>query len=295
MQIITEGYATGYRRLHITGGEPLLWKGLFESLDHAFGIGYQAVFLNTNGTLISDVLAQRLAGYYNLTISVSLDGFETLHDRLRGGNSYRRALRGIRSALDAGANIVIFTVATKTLLVDLPYFAESVYTKFPAIKRLTLIPLVNIRQNEAALSKEYLDPQDFLELVRAVALLNLAGLKSDVINEPLVNVAAKQLELPYIPQVLALRRKGSMIVMADRQICPAHSIPQSLGQYSPGMIQAVLVSDTYHGAVAPDDIICPTCKYIKMCRANGMNRPAEGSGKAGTKNFFCKSVLNNTV
>lgn len=294
-QIIVDGYEAGYRRLHITGGEPLLWDGLFDTLDCAFGMGYKSAFMNTNGTLLTDDLAHRLAGYTNLSISVSLDGLEVLHDRLRGENSYRHAVRGISTALDAGAKIIVFALATKSLLANLPYFADVVYTKFPTIKRLTLIPLVNVKQSGVTLSNELIDPEDFLELVRTVALLNLAGLKTDVINEPLVNVAAKRLEIPCIPQVLALCRKGSMIVMANRQICPAHSIPQSFGQYTPGMIQSVLVSEGYCRAVAPDEKTCPACKYADLCRKNGMNRPSEGYGEIGTGKLFCKCVLDRIV
>jgi len=94
-EIITEGYNTGYRRLHITGGEPLLWEGIFGVLDYAFSIGYKTAFMNTNGTLLTKNIAKKLAGYRYLRISVSLDGGEDLHNQLRGDDSYRRAVQGI--------------------------------------------------------------------------------------------------------------------------------------------------------------------------------------------------------
>ena len=61
-EIIREGYTARYRRLHITGGEPLLWKGLFAVLAFGFKLGYKAVFLNTNGTILTKDIARRLAG-----------------------------------------------------------------------------------------------------------------------------------------------------------------------------------------------------------------------------------------
>ena len=42
-EIIVDGFSTGYRHLHITGGEPLLWEGLFEILDYAFEIGFKTI------------------------------------------------------------------------------------------------------------------------------------------------------------------------------------------------------------------------------------------------------------
>ena len=35
-KIIAEGLQASYRQLHITGGEPLLWEGLFDVLEFAF-------------------------------------------------------------------------------------------------------------------------------------------------------------------------------------------------------------------------------------------------------------------
>ena len=60
-EIICEGYTAGYRHLHITGGEPLLWKGLFAVLEYGLKLGYIAVFMNTNGTLLTKDTARRLA------------------------------------------------------------------------------------------------------------------------------------------------------------------------------------------------------------------------------------------
>ena len=67
-EILDEGYGEAYRRLHLTGGEPLLWEGLFPALDHAFGAGYEKVTLNTNGLHLSGDMVRRLAGYEGLSI-----------------------------------------------------------------------------------------------------------------------------------------------------------------------------------------------------------------------------------
>src|SRR5690606_19979561 len=69
--MVREGYEAGYRHLHVTGGEPLLWDGLPEIFDCAFDCGYQTAFLNTNGTLLTDELSRTLAMYSGLALSVS--------------------------------------------------------------------------------------------------------------------------------------------------------------------------------------------------------------------------------
>ena len=111
-EIMVEGYDAGYRHLHITGGEPLLWKGLFEALDYGFGVGYETIFMNTNGTLITEEISKRLADYGSFSISVSLDGPEDLHDRIRGKGSHKRTMRGIEKAINGGNDLIIFTTVT---------------------------------------------------------------------------------------------------------------------------------------------------------------------------------------
>ncbi|MHC4105311.1 MAG: radical SAM protein, partial [Planctomycetota bacterium] len=115
-EIIFEGYTAGYRHLHITGGEPLLWKGLFAVLEYGFNLGYKAVFMNTNGTLLTKDIARRLAENDGLSVSVSLEASQSFHDHLRGKGSYRQTLQGIDNALDAGIEVFIFTTAPKPLL-----------------------------------------------------------------------------------------------------------------------------------------------------------------------------------
>ena len=291
-KIITEGYDTGYRQLHITGGEPLLWKGLFPAIDYAFSIGYKTISINTNGRLLRGDVSSRLAAYDGLSISVSLEGPEILHNRLRGEGSYRWAVLGIEKALHAGIDLVVFSTVCKSLLPYLPHFAEDVYKGFPGIKYLTLIQLIAVTDNGFALSEELLDPEDFLRLVQTVSLLNLYGLRTNVKNNPLVSVVSKLIDMPWVPHAQPLCRDGSMIVMANRNISLSHSNRDSFGKYSPGMIQRVLASDEYQKAVAPDETVCPSCRYAVLCRENGMIRPSERRMDMYTKELYCKRVLD---
>jgi len=290
--IIAEGYDAGYRHLHFTGGEPLLWEGLFETLDYGFGVGYGTIFMNTNGTLMTKEISRRLAGYGSFSISVSLDGPEDLHDRIRGKGSYRRTIRGIENALNAGNDLTIFTTVTKSLIPELPRFADNLYKKFPAIDSLILIQLIRTMKGSFALSEELLEPQDFIRLVRMVALLNVGGLPAIVKKNPLANVVSKMLEMPWIPRVPPLYREGRMVVMANRHIGVVHSSRKSFGRYRPGMIRKVLASDSYRRAVGPDETKCPSCKYAHLCKENGIIRPSEGYRDYNIDAPYCRRVLD---
>ena len=294
-EIVVEGYTAGYRQLHITGGEPLLWEGLFDVLDYAFDMGYQTVFLNTNGTVLTQDINSRLSAYDGLSISVSLDGPETLHERLRGKGFYGQTVAGIETALDNGINLSIFTTACKSLLPQLPNFTDDLYKKFPNLANLLLIQLIPPPDGIFALSEELLTPEDFLHLVDTVSLLNLLGHRTCMLNNPLACVAAKLLKILWMPRSNPLYSEGSMIVMANRDIRLSHSSRYSFGKYEFGMIKEILNSDGYQRAIAPDEKICPSCQYSRICGENGMVRPPESRCGIQSEALYCQEVLDRVA
>jgi len=293
--IISEGHDLGYRNLHLTGGEPLLWDGLFKAIDSAVDLGYQSIFLNTNGTLLTEEVAGRLGSYKDLKISVSLEGREPLHDRVRGKGSHIKAVKGIENALDAGINLCIFTTVRKSLFSYLSDFVFEVYERFPGISHLTFIQLIRVKGDVFDLSEELLTPDDFIKLVQAASLLNLYGHKTLVLNNPLTTVTSKKLGIWGIPDSAPLNRAGDLIVQANRKIAPAHSTHNNFGRYESGVIEKILSSNEYQSAVAPDVRICTACKYSRLCKENGMIRPAKWYRDMRSDIPFCRRVLDRAA
>jgi len=291
-EIIDEGYAVGYRHLHITGGEPLLWDGLPDILDHAFLLGYKTVFLNSNGTLLTEKINGQLAEYDGLSVSVSLEGTAELHGTLRGNGSYAQTLLGIEKALSADIELSVFTVACKSLITKLPRFADDIHTRFPGVHELVLIQLFPPQDSGFSLAQELLEPQDFLQLVDIVSLLNLLGLKTGFLNNPLAFAASKLLETHWVPPSAPLYAEGSMFVTASQDMCLSHSSRDSFAVYEAGMIQKVLDSEQYRKKVAPDQTTCPSCRYTELCLNSGMLRPSEFSWGSRPDLPYCQMVLD---
>lgn len=293
-EIVNEGRDCGYDQLHLTGGEPFLWDGLFEILKYAGDAGYKDIFLNSNGTLLAESVVERLAAFSNLAISVSLEGPEALHDRIRGRDSYRKALQGIQTTIEACIPLSIFTAARKSLLPIFPRFAEYVFKDLKGIRNLTLIQLIRVTDDYVDLSDEVLEPHDFINLVRMMALLNRYGLRTKILNNPLANIVAKLLEVPWIPESQPLYREGSIFVMANRDVTLSHSSRKSFGRYRPGMIKNTLASESYRNALAPDREICPACRYYNLCMNNSMFRPSKWYRDMNSTEPYCLRVLEMT-
>lgn len=289
--MVREGYEAGYRQLHVTGGEPLLWNGLVDILEYAFALGYQAAFLNTNGTLLTDKTSRKLAACSGLAISVSLQGPGRHHDDIRGKGSYNRALKGIENAIDAGIPVYIFTTVGRNLMPDLPSFAENLFMTIPGIEQLTLIQLIRVPEDVFDMSEDVLSPEDFIRLVRMISLLNLYGLKIDLLNNPLAAVASKVLGLPWVTLSPPLYRPGSVMITADLRVTLAHSTLENFGAYQPGILQKIISSDSYRRAVSQDRSFCQNCIYINLCRKEGMMRPSEWFRDMFPQVPYCTRVL----
>lgn len=95
---IAAAAARGVREIYFTGGEPFLHAQLLDMIGCALAVAPTTVL--TNGMLISDRIADRLAGLavaarYSLEVRVSLDGYtEEMNDAIRGRGVFRLALAG---------------------------------------------------------------------------------------------------------------------------------------------------------------------------------------------------------
>ncbi len=294
-QILIDGREVGYRNLHITGGEPLMWPYLFSFIDEALKIGYESIFLNTNGTLINHDIARCLAESGAVTISVSIQGPEHIHDAVRGAGSYVAAAKGLRSSIEAGIPTVVFTVVSRSFLEYLPRFVDTICRKFSGIKEAALIQLVRVPYDVFDLTMEILPPEDFLVMVRMAAMLNLVSLPVTFLENPLVSAAAHAMELPWLPQSPPLYRPGRIVIMADGSITMAHSVREALGKYAPGSLQKIFGLGSYLRAVTPDEIVCPVCEYVHTCRKNGMIQPSEKFRDYIEDVPFCKRVMKLAV
>lgn len=98
----------------ITGGEPFTRRDIFELLDlvKSKGVGIQLI---SNGGLIDDALAARLAPYGVWSVQVTLDGPSAeLHDEQVGGEGhFDRTIAGIGALRRAGVRVIGCVVVTR--------------------------------------------------------------------------------------------------------------------------------------------------------------------------------------
>ena len=112
VELLDEARAIGTETLVITGGEPFMYKPLFELVRAAKERG-MGVNITTNGTLIEKRWDELAASGVD-SLSVSLDGLEPTHDRIRGQKGcHKRTWKGIRKLrADSGIGLSVYFVVT---------------------------------------------------------------------------------------------------------------------------------------------------------------------------------------
>lgn len=293
VDILKEGRELGYTKLSITGGEPLLWKGLLELLNHAIDIGYTYIFLNTNGHLFTPDLCTSLAVFGNkLEISCTINGDEAEHDSVRGAGSYNKAMAGIKTGLKFGLNIYIYTVVTSKNLYSIPQFTKELYNLLPLVKSIVFIQLRGIEDNYYNVAELKLTPVQLIEFVRMVGLLSLAGYKVQILENSLSTVVAEKLELTWLAKSPEISRPGKIVILQDGTVTLNHSSDVNLGKYKKGSLKSILSSDLYIDNTAGESPECKGCNYLSLCRKAGKLRPSDKYHNVGTaESFYCYKVL----
>jgi radical SAM protein with 4Fe4S-binding SPASM domain len=124
IRLLDELAAAGVRVVIFSGGEPLLRPDLFELIEHARSLGI-APQLSTNGVLIDEAVAARLAAIGVAYVGISIDGLPEFNDDYRGlAGAHGAALRGLRNAKAAGMKTGLRMTLTKRNVDQLPAMIE---------------------------------------------------------------------------------------------------------------------------------------------------------------------------
>ena len=115
----------GLQEVRLTGGEPLLFKGLIDLIKLCKANGLY-VSLGTNGTLITKDIAKKLKEAGLDKAVISLDGNPDVHDAIRGKGNYEKAFRGLMNLKDECITVRINSVIMKSNMQDIIDFAKSV-------------------------------------------------------------------------------------------------------------------------------------------------------------------------
>ena len=134
----------GIDRIRLTGGEPLIRKGIVEFVAAIKGLGViEDLSMTTNASLLPPVAGKLKTAGLN-RINISLDTINPANfARITTCGRLEDTLKGIESALEAGLTPVKLNVVLTEALneKDLAYFIELVYHKPISVRFIEYMPI----------------------------------------------------------------------------------------------------------------------------------------------------------
>ena len=162
-------------KLYLAGGEPFLIKKFIQFLDSITNLDCEIV-VNTNGTIINEKLLTALQRFKNVNITLSLDGYKELNDKIRRGSNWDTIVKNMQIFIERGFSIHVNTVLQKDNVNELLALGEFLDNKVSKWTLSELIEPYEMQWIHADIDKNQISPLMELKLVKmniaSVYLLN---------------------------------------------------------------------------------------------------------------------------
>jgi radical SAM protein with 4Fe4S-binding SPASM domain len=172
-RLAKEAFELGARRVILSGGEPMLRKD-WRDVAQAFDEHGMEVSLATNGTMINAEVAGFLSSLKKVSISISVDGGEAIHDRLRDHKgAHALTMSGLRALKNAGLSFDVNATIFRDNLSEVP-FLTRLARDFGCDVRLSLLHPNG--RGEKMMGLE-LNPEEILQLREYCHIMRQHGVK----------------------------------------------------------------------------------------------------------------------
>ena len=152
--------------INLTGGEPLCNPYLFKILDLIKEDSDLITFsLLTNGTLITEEIAQKIKSYNPYYVQVSLEGGKKTNDYIRGKGTYRSITKGIINLKKNGIYTSISFTATNLNYKEFPKVVK--YARKYQVDNVWSDRYIPIGGSEdKKISLNYQETREYLEIMQ---------------------------------------------------------------------------------------------------------------------------------
>jgi len=279
----------------LSGGEPTLHRHFRELLDFGLQLGL-SITINTNGvtSFFNEATLKELAQHARMSVQVSLDGDEAMHDAIRGPGSYRKAMRTLRRLVEHGIRCSV-----STTIVDMDFMAradafiaslDTVGVAHIAIKRATYagraasgIDVDGRKWNEHVYRLRGLPIKTRLKIMPMYDFDRL---------DTLSDGALAVLELPASATNCGAGT-AKVYVYTNGDVCPCTCFKdRPMGNLYQSDLDAILAKPPRVQTTHP---VCNACRYFRLCRGGCLGSGYQTGGIIGTPDPRCPKVASAGV
>jgi len=300
LEVVADLKSLGTEEVILIGGEAYLHENFLEIAQALVQSGI-AVGMTTGGQGISSVRAQAIKDIGIKRVSVSIDGMERTHDRVRlKRNSFNKAINALDNLREAGLRLAVNTTINslnKHELEDLYHLLKSLMVK--AWQLQIMAPLGRAADRPFLL----IEPHDLLTIMPTIAKLKRQAFTDDMLIMPGNNLGY------FGPEEALLRstvKDGSdcfmgcqagrfiMGIESDGTVKGCPSLQTSY--YSAGNVKNERLATLWKRSLSLQELrddkakklwgFCATCEYKDTCKAGCTFTSHALFGRAGN-NPYC--------
>ena len=218
-EILKAAYDRGNRYVSITGGEPFIYKQIFEVIEYAHGLGYWVNILSHAGLLNTEKI-RRLKKFWRLRIRVGLDGADSAtHDLLRGVGTFDNTLDKIDQLVSEGVSVGVGSTVSESNIGNVDQIFRLCVDHGISFVRFT--PVARVKKGRSAQITAALHE----ELIERIATLSLGHL--DIVDLPQGNAPDVPLAIDALTTRRCMAGKKFFGITPDKKILPCPLLIES--------------------------------------------------------------------
>ncbi|MDH3879633.1 MAG: radical SAM protein, partial [Desulfobacterales bacterium] len=214
--------------VNLTGGEPLLRTDLYDVITSFKNIGFD-IYLLTNGILIDNHTAHELSDLDVKGVQVSIDGPEDIHDSIRGKNSFKHSVRGVKLLKNAGLDVTLNATVSE---INAHYLAETVSLASDlGVNRLGFSRLVPSGRGTSLL-KEMMKSSEVERLYKKIFALKLDNGLEIVTGDPVASQFRNSTDNKDCGEIAlggCAAGISGLTIMPDGTVVPCRRLPVPIG------------------------------------------------------------------
>ena len=245
--------------INLTGGEPLSNPNFFEILNY-INKEYYSFAILTNGTLITDKIAEKISKYKPQYVQISIDGDKKTHEKIRGKGTLEKAIQGVQNLNKYGVYTSIsFTAHKKNYKTFKKVVSIAKKAKANKVWTDRLIPIGGAKE----LVKISLNPKENKKFFKTVYKLMIKTKETQVT----MSRALQFLQTGEIPYKCTAGTK-LLTVMENGDLVPCRRMPIVLGNVLKENLLEIYKKSNVIKQLEREEIPkeCIKCEHSEKCR-----------------------------
>lgn len=263
-QILAAAYGKGHRYVSITGGEPFIYRRIFEVLDFAHDLGFWINILS-HGGLLTDEKIRSLKSYWRLRVRISLDGAnKETHDALRGQGTFDTTLARVDRLIEDGIAVGVGMTVSQQNVSEIPDMMDLCLSK--GVTFLRIIPVVRVKKGKAAVVDAALHER-ILESIVEQSIRHM-----DVLDLPPRSERSALNDINILTTRRCTAGSGFFSVTSNKEILPCPliyehpKIPTRKFESGDSFVQITKSMDQIFQSMEPHlRGICQSCEFRSVC------------------------------